>query len=203
MEDRSISHTIRECSSTLYVGMAQPAPPTNTNFFSTNPTSGGYLWRLTCIEHQIWSLPSLFWRSQFLATAKNCRFLQFIHHHNNNNQKVRKHSLCRVVTCGSAHKYKIQAVTQTGIPYTTLTGTEHHISSLHSHFWVQLSAGSSFLPPDKNRKFLWFFIINIIRECSSTLYVGMAHSALLTNTSFQINFLLSRLLEALYEDLPV
>ena len=29
------SHTIRECSSTLYVGMAHPAPPTNTNFHIT------------------------------------------------------------------------------------------------------------------------------------------------------------------------
>ena len=43
-----------------------------------------------------------------------------------------------------------------------LTSTEHHISSLQSHFRGQLSAGSSFLPPDKNRKFLWFFIINIL-----------------------------------------
>ena len=37
----------------------------------------------------------------------------------------------------------------------------------------------------------------------TTLYVGMAHPAPPTNTNFQITFLLSRLLEALYEDLPV
>ena len=30
----------------------------------------------------------------------------------------------------------------------TLTSTEHHISSLYSHFWVELSAGSSFLVTD-------------------------------------------------------
>ena len=42
-----------------------------------------------------------------------------------------------------------------------------------------------------------------IRECGSTLYVGMAHPAPHTNTNFQITFLLTRLLEALYEDLPV
>ena len=36
-------------------------------------------------------------------------------------------------------------LTQAGIPYTTLTSTEHHISSLHSLFWVQLSSGCPFL----------------------------------------------------------
>ena len=46
------------------------------------------LWRLSCIEHQIWSLPSLFWPlilsgSQFLAPVKNCQFLRFIHNNNN------------------------------------------------------------------------------------------------------------------------
>ena len=37
---------IRECGSTLYVGLARAVPPTNTNFrltFFTNPTSGGSL----------------------------------------------------------------------------------------------------------------------------------------------------------------
>ena len=44
---------------------------------------------------------------------------------------------------------------------------------------------------------------HLIRECGSTSYVGMAHIAPPTNTNFQIIFLLTRLLEALYEDLPV
>ena len=43
----------------------------------------------------------------------------------------------------------------------------------------------------------------LIRECGSTYCVGMAHPAPLTNTNFQIKFLLTRLQEALYEDLPV
>ena len=40
--------------------------------------------------------------------------------------------------------------------YHTKTLTSNHISSLHSHFWVQISAGSPFLPTDKNGKFLRF-----------------------------------------------
>ena len=68
----------------------------------------------------------------------------------------------------------------------TLTSTEHHISSLHSHFCVYLSAESPFLPPDKNWKFLRFFNINVIGECSSTLYVGLAHAVLPTNTKFKL-----------------
>ena len=44
----------------------------------------------------------------------------------------------------------------------TLTCIECHISSLHSHLWVQLNAGSAFSQPDKNGKFLRFFIIIII-----------------------------------------
>ena len=42
------------------------------------------------LEHQILSLPSLFWPlilsgSQFLAPVKNRQFLRFIHTNNNNN----------------------------------------------------------------------------------------------------------------------
>ena len=44
----------------------------------------------------------------------------------------------------------------------TLTNTERHISSLHSHLWVQLNAGSAFPQPDKNDKLLRFFITIII-----------------------------------------
>ena len=50
-------------------------------------------------------------------------------------------------------------LTQAGMPYAqTFRSTEHHILSLYSHFLVQLSADSPFLPPDKNRKFLRFFL---------------------------------------------
>ena len=62
----------------------------------------------------------------------------------------------------------------------TFTNTEHHISILR----VQLSSGSPFLLPDKNRKFLQFFIINI-RECSSTLEVGLQHAVPSTIVKFK------------------
>ena len=42
-----------------------------------------------------------------------------------------------------------------------------------------------------------------IRECGSTLYVGLAHAVSPTNTNFRLTFLLTRLQEALYEDLAV
>ena len=47
------------------------------------------------------------------------------------------------------------------------------------------------------------FLVIKVRECGSTLYVGIAHTTPPTNTNFRITFLLTRLLEALYEDLPV
>ena len=89
-----------------------------------------------------------------------------------------QHSLCRVAhavpQCNT--KFKLLLLqSQAGVCHTqTLVSTEQHISSLHSHFWVHLSVGNPILLPDKNRKFLCFFIANS-RECSSTLYVGMTH----------------------------
>ena len=43
----------------------------------------------------------------------------------------------------------------------------------------------------------------IIRECGSTLYLGLASTAPPTNTNFWLTFLLTRLQEILYEDLTV
>ena len=43
----------------------------------------------------------------------------------------------------------------------------------------------------------------LIRECGSTLYVGLARAVPTTNTNFRLTFLLTRLQEALYEDLAV
>ena len=43
----------------------------------------------------------------------------------------------------------------------------------------------------------------IIREYGSTLYVGLARALSPTNTNFRLTFLLTRLQEALYEDLDV
>ena len=49
-----------------------------------------------------------------------------------------------------------------------------------------------------------FYIIYIyIRECGSTLYVGLARAVPPNNTNFRLTFLLTRLQEALYEDLAV
>ena len=44
---------------------------------------------------------------------------------------------------------------------------------------------------------------SIIREYGSTLYVGLARAVSPTNTNFLLTFLLTRLQEALYEDLAV
>ena len=52
--------------------------------------------------------------------------------------------------------------------------------------------------------FLEHFRLEIdIRECGSTLYVGLARTVPPTNTNFRLTFLLTRLQEALYEDLAV
>ena len=50
-----------------------------------------------------------------------------------------------------------------------------------------------------NRDFTWY----IIREYGSTLYVGLARAVSPTNTNFRLTFLLTRLQEAVYEDLAV
>ena len=42
-----------------------------------------------------------------------------------------------------------------------------------------------------------------IREYYRTLYVGLARAVSPTNTNFRLTFLLTRLQEALYEDLAV
>ena len=44
---------------------------------------------------------------------------------------------------------------------------------------------------------------SVIREYGSTLYVGLARAVSPTNTNFRLTFLLTRLQEALYEDLVV
>ena len=46
-------------------------------------------------------------------------------------------------------------------------------------------------------------LFSIIREYSSTLYVGLARAVSPTNTNLRLTFLLTQLQEALYEDLAV
>ena len=43
----------------------------------------------------------------------------------------------------------------------------------------------------------------LVRDYGSTLYVGLAGAVSPTNTNFRLTFLLTRLQEALYEDLAV
>ena len=52
-------------------------------------------------------------------------------------------------------------------------------------------------------KYLIKYNIAHIREYGSTLYVGLARAVSPTNTNFRLTFLLTRLQEALYEDLAV
>ena len=47
------------------------------------------------------------------------------------------------------------------------------------------------------------FISFVIRQYGSTLHVGLARAVSPTNTNFRLTFLLTRLQEALYEDLAV
>ena len=49
----------------------------------------------------------------------------------------------------------------------------------------------------------WAGLRYIIREYGSTLYVGLARAISPTNTNFRLTFLLTRLQEALCEDLAV
>ena len=46
-------------------------------------------------------------------------------------------------------------------------------------------------------------VIKLVREYASTLYVGLARAVSPTNTNFRLTFLLTRLQEALYEELAV
>ena len=52
-------------------------------------------------------------------------------------------------------------------------------------------------------KFSFQSLKHTIREYGSTLYVGLARAVSPTNTNFRLTFLLTRLQEALYEDLAV
>ena len=48
--------------------------------------------------------------------------------------------------------------------------------------------------------YISFFPIFYIRECSSTLYVGLARTAPPTNTNLRLTFLLTRFHNAHYEE---
>ena len=59
---------------------------------------------------------------------------------------------------------------------------------------------------EKQRRNIMYMLFGqyvYIREYGSTLYVGLARAVSPTNTNFRLTFLLTRLQEALYEDLAV
>ena len=66
--------------------------------------------------------------------------------------------------------------------------------------WAVFHASLSPVDPPVLNSLLLLFSI---RECASTLYVGLARAVSPTNTNFRLTFLLTRLQEALYEDLAV
>ena len=77
------------------------------------------------------------------------------------------------------------------------------------HNYGKLAESSKSLESRKRqiRKFaeslLTIMLFSDIREYGSTLYVGLARAVSPTNTNFRLTFLLTRLQEALYEDLAV
>ena len=90
--------------------------------------------------------------------------------------------------------------TQAGMPYANTH--KHRMSYFKSTltFMGPAKRWKCFSAPFKKDKFLRFFNI---REYGSTLYVGLARAVSPTNTNFWLPFLLTRLQEALYEDLAV
>ena len=69
---------------------------------------------------------------------------------------------------------------------------------IHAHRVTRLTC--FFIVVDK---FVGSGILSSIRECGSTLYVGLAHAVSPTNTNFRLTFLVTLLQEGLYEDFPV
>ena len=114
-------------------------------------------------------------------------------------RRVRYHSLCRVATCGSAHQYKIQAVTfpdSSGYAIHKHSQAQNIIFQVYTHIsgskrWKSISATR------QKREIL------AVLHHQRVLYVGLAHTAPPTNANFRLTFLLPRLQEALYEDLAV
>ena len=77
---------------------------------------------------------------------------------------------------------------------------QHHVKLVRRHHTVNLIQNCGiFLHSNLNVNLMEMFI----REYGSTLYVGLARAVSPTNTNFRLTFLLTRLQEALYEDLAV
>ena len=77
------------------------------------------------------------------------------------------------------------------------------VSSIKQIYFIRL-AGMESIAKVGFKFFFWSTnIYTYIRECGSTLYVWLARTTPPINTNFRLTFLLTRLQEALYEDLPV
>ena len=86
--------------------------------------------------------------------------------------------------------------------FTAAVKFRRSASHVNKEFWQQFQ---NYAPPSLRvirTKFARTIYI-YIREYGSTLYVGLAHAVSPTNTNFRLTFLLTRLQEALYEDLAV
>ena len=87
------------------------------------------------------------------------------------------------------------------------SGTDRHLDITFRLQVVESSSLVSVLFREAfSHPYFFHLLVNafsVIRECSSTLYVGLACAVSPTNTNFRLTFLLTRLQEALYEDLAV
>ena len=90
-----------------------------------------------------------------------------------------------------------------------MSGTDRHLDITFGLQVVESSSLVSVLFREEfNHPYISFFhlLVNgfsVIRECGSTLYVGLERAVSPTITNFRLTFLLTRLQEDLYEDLPV
>ena len=98
------------------------------------------------------------------------------------------HSL-RDGTHASTYQYKLPDIVSNN------QTSEVSLGRLTSVLWQKSVSGGRY--PS------FFFCDFFIRECGSTLYVGLARAIPPTNTNNGLIFLLTRLQEALYEDLHV
>ena len=98
------------------------------------------------------------------------------------------HSL-RDGTHASTYQYKLPDIVSNN------QTSEVSLGRLTSVLWQKSASGGRY--PS------FFFCDFFTRECGSTLYVGLARAIPPTNTNNGLNFLLTRLQEALYEDLHV
>ena len=89
--------------------------------------------------------------------------------------------------------------TQAGMPYTN---THKHRTSYFKSTLTLLGSAKHWksISAARQKPEIFAFLHHQYnnQRVGSTLYIGMAHPAPLTNTNFQITFLLTRLLEALY-----